>query len=221
MNNMQEHSAKLIDLVEKSGMRAELEARVEMQQAEKRQELIVERARLIKEGDEVMPPLDRDVALTRQARELAEQKCAIARRAENYALQRAYGTRSNYGTAHIDAQIERIAPKFMQEAFDALQEPIDFLGGTVWFGTQRKRVGWNFHNIDVSNVEEVAALRQKCKDGQAKIKAMMYQSDASFDEQRIQCVAIVEDCISLTRPHLKDDKHWVLHQQCKERAKKK
>lgn len=221
MNNLQENGAELIDLVEKSGMRAELEARVELQNAEKRKELIAEKARLIKECDKAMPQFDHDATVTRQARQLAEQKLAVARRAENYAQQRAYGMRIKHGTAHIDAEIERIAPKFMQEAFDALQEPIDFLGGTVWFGTQRKRVGWNFHNIDVSNVEEVSALRQKCKDGQTKIKAMMYQYDVSLDEQRAQCVAIVEECVDLARSHLKGDKHWLLHEERKERTKQK
>jgi hypothetical protein len=102
-----------------------------------------------------------------------------------------------------------------------LQEAIDFLGGTVWYGTQRKRIGWNFHNVDVSNVEEVSALRQTCKDGQAKIKAMMYQCDVSLDEQRSQCAVLVEECIALTHPHLKDDKHWQLNEQRKERAKQK
>lgn len=89
-----------------------------------------------------------------------------------------------------------------------------------WCQSRPKRIGWGLHNIDMSNVEEVAALRQKCKDGQAAIRKMTYDVDTPLDELRKRCAAIVEECVALTRPHLKDDRHWLQHQERKERAKK-
>lgn len=218
--SIHERSAELIDLIDRTGMRGELDARDESQNLEKRKRLVAERKGLLEERDRVMPALDAEVVAAREAYALAEQKLQAARQVMHYTQMRAYGKSCSYGTAQLDSAIERNAPQFMRDAFDTLQEPIDFLGGTVWFVQQRKRVGWNFHNIDVSNVAEVSALRHKCEEGQAEIRAMMYDTDSPLDAQRPRCAAIVAECVALTRPHLKDDRHWLAHQERKERAKK-
>jgi hypothetical protein len=109
----------------------------------------------------------------------------------------------------------------MHDAFFALQEPIDFLRGTVSFWYKQSRVGWNFQSIDLSNVEEVGALRRKCQAGQEEILAMLFDVETPLDEQRKRCAAIVEECVALTRPHLEGDRSWLSHQDRKERAKSK
>ncbi|CAM2180402.1 conserved hypothetical protein [Paraburkholderia sacchari] len=217
MRSIHQRSAELIDLIERTGMREELEARVEAGNVEKRKQLIAERTRMVKERDAAAAPLEAAAAEADQRVAQLEQELATARQAASYARQRAYGTRC-HGTAQIDSEIERSAPRFMQDAFDALQEPIDFLMGTVRFWQERKRIGWNFQTIDMSDVAEVVALRRKCEDGQAEIKAMMYDAHTELDKQRARCEAIVEECVALTHPHLKDDKLRLRHEERKERA---
>ncbi len=219
--SMHERSAALIDLVERSGMREQLEARVEAQEFERRKALVAERKRLLAECERVTPALDAAYVEAREARELLEKKLVAARQIENYAAQRAQGTRMQYGTAQIDADIERHAPRFLQNGYDALQEAIDFLRGTIRVWSTQQRVGWNFHTVDVSDCEEVAALRKQCEAGQEQIKAMMYDDRLSIDDMRARCASIVDECVALTQPRLQDDKHWQLHQERKARAQRK
>ncbi|MBN3763404.1 hypothetical protein [Burkholderia sp. Ac-20365] len=218
--NRYKQNAQLIDLIERAGMRQELEDRVEAQKLEKRKELVTERGRLLRECEEVMPQLDAAAVEARETVALLEQKLFAAHQAMHSTLQRAYGTRCSYGTGVVDAEIERNAPQFMQDAFDALQEAIDFLRGTVCFWQQPQRVGWGFQTIDVSNCEQVGTLRRKCQDGQDEIRAMMFDVGTPTDAQRARCAAILEQCVALTHPQLKDDRHWLMHQERKARATK-
>lgn len=221
MASMHERSAELIDLVEKSGMREQLEARIEEQNLEKRKQLIAERKRLLDECERVVPSLETAYAEAREARLLLEQKLLAARQVENFTFQRAHVARCQYGTGLIDQGIERHAPRFLQDGYDTLQEALDFLGGTVRYRSQRQRVGWGFSFVDISNVDELTALRAKCEDGQAQIKAMMYDDRLSLDALRTRCAAIVNECVALTHPQLRDDKHWLMHQERKARAQGK
>ena len=215
-------SAELINLVERSGMRGELEQRVEAQNLEKRKQLIAERRRLLEERDRVMPALEAEAAAAREAYALCEQKLRAARQVMDYTQMRAYGIGCSYGTAQIDQAIERAAPRFLQDGFDTLQEPLDFLSSTVRFWSHRQRIGWGgYRTVDLSDIDEVAALRQRCEQGQAEVKAMMYDNCLSIDEMRSRCAAIVEECLALTRPRLKDDRHWLTHQERKARAVRK
>ena len=220
MASMHERSAELIDLVEKSGMREQLEARVEAQNLDKRKQLIAERRRLLDECERVMPPLDAAQREASEAVALAEQKLLAARHVMHFAQQRAYVARTNLGTGRIDDDIERHAPRFLQDGYDTLQEALDFLGGTVRHWSHRQRVGWGFAFVDISNVNEIVEVRSKCEDGQKQIKAMMYDDRLSLDEMRARCAAIVDECVALTRPQLKDDPHWLLHEERKARARK-
>ncbi|WP_321839693.1 hypothetical protein [Paraburkholderia bannensis] len=220
MKSYFDQSAEIVELIERTGMRQELEDRVEARKLDKRKQLVAERGLLLKERDEALPAVE---AAAREAREqvaLLDKKLAAAKRLMQHTEQRAYGTWLSCGTAQIDDAIERNAPKFMQDALDALQEPIGLLQGAVQFWPQRRRVGWGFQNIDVSNVEEIAALRRKCQEGQIEIRAMMYDVDTPIAAQRARCMAIVEECIALTHPNLKDDRHWLTHQERKARAAK-
>lgn len=219
--NMHERSAEIVDLVERSGMRDELEARIEAQNLEKRKQLIAKRRRLLEERDRVMPALEAEAAAACEAYALCEQKLLAARQVMHYTQQRAYGVGCKYGTGLIDRDIERAAPKFLQDAYDDLQEPLDFLSNTVRYWSRRQRVGWGFAYVDTSNVDEVTALRTKCKDGQAQMRAMMYEDRLTLDEMRLRCTAIVTECLALTRPHLKDDPHWLRHEERKARAQRK
>jgi hypothetical protein len=128
--------------------------------------------------------------------------------------QRAYGLAKHFEEDRANWQIARHAPRFMHDAVDALQERIDFLGGTVRFWTKQSRVGSCF-------IEAACVLRRKCEAGQDKIRAMMYDLKTPLDEQRKRCAAIVEECVALTRPHLEGDRAWLRHQDRKERAKAK
>ncbi|RQP98064.1 hypothetical protein [Burkholderia stagnalis] len=220
-SSMHERSGEIIDLIDRAGLREELEARIEAQNIEKRRHLIAERTRLRAEREQVVPPLEAAHAEAQEARLLLEQKLLAARQVESYTFQRAYGARCKYGTAQIDADIERHAPKFLQDGYDALQEAMDFLSGTFRFWSHRQRIGWGFANVDTSNVEEIAALRMRCADGQAEIKAMMYDDRLSLDEMRTRCAAIVDECLLLTRPQLKDDPHWLRNEERKARAQRK
>jgi hypothetical protein len=215
-----EQSAEIVELIERAGMRQELEDRVEAHKLGKRKELIAERGRLLKERDEVLPALGAQAAEARENVALAKQKLAAAERVMQYTEQRAYGASCSYATGQIDLEIERNVPKFMQDAFDALQEPIDFLRGTARCWKERQRVGWGFQTIDVSNCEQIGTLRRKCQDGQDEIHAMMYDVGTPVDAQRARCAAIVEECVALTHPNLKDDRHWLAHQERKARATK-
>jgi hypothetical protein len=223
MDSMHEQSAELIYLVEKSGMRAELEARVEAQKLEEWRRKIAELHAQRRERDEVMPAIDAAAVDARESYALAEQKLLTARRVMEYTQARAYGTRCGFGEGQITYQIEKRAPKFMQDSFDDLQEPIDFLRGTVRIYSSRHRVPWSFQSIDVavSNADEVFAIRQRCEDGQAEIRAMMQDDATPIDEHRARCAAIVQECLAMTKPHLKDDRQWLRHEQKKERAKQK
>lgn len=223
MNSMYEQSGDLIDLVQRSGMRAELEARVETQNlAEWRQEIAKLHAQR-KERDEVMPPIDAAAVKACESYALVEQKALDARLLMNYAMGRAYAMQCGFGEGQITHQIEKHAPQFMHDAFDDLQEPIDFLRGTVRIYATRQRVAWGFHSIDVSvsNADEVFAIRQRCEDGQAEIRAMMLDCVTPLDEHRARCAAIVQDCLAMTQPHLKDDREWLRHEQKKQSAKQK
>ncbi|MEM5341604.1 hypothetical protein [Paraburkholderia azotifigens] len=210
----------LVGLIEDAGLRQELEDRVEARKLEKRKALLAERARLLKERDEELPALEAKAIAAYEALASLEQKVIDARQVLAYTHQRVHGANCRYGTGLIDAEIERLAPKFMQDAFDALQEPIDFLQGTVRFRPEQRRAGWGFHSIDVSNTEEIAALRKKCRDGQEEIRQMMFDVDGPAAAQRVRCAAIVEECVAMARPHLKDDRHWLTHQERKARATK-
>ncbi|MDN7177323.1 hypothetical protein M0D69_04700 [Caballeronia sp. SEWSISQ10-4 2] len=223
MNSLYEQSAELIDLVEKSGMRGELEARVEAQNlAEWRQQIATLHAQR-KERDQVMPAIDAAAVEAREAYALAEQKALDARLLMNYAMGRAYATRCGFGEGQVTSLIEKHAPKFMHDAYDDLQEPIDFLRGTVRVYSTRQRVAWGFHSIDVSmsNADEVFAIRHRCEAGQSEIRRMMLDDVTPLDEHRARCAAIVHDCLVLTQPHLKDDREWLRHEQKKQSAKQK
>jgi hypothetical protein len=223
MDSMHEQSADLINLVEKSGMRGELEARVETQNlAAWRQEIATLHAQR-KERDQVMPPINAAAVKAREAYALAEQKALDARLLMNYAMGRAYAMQCGFGEGQITYQIEKHAPKFMHDAYDDLQQPVDFLRNTVRIYSSRQRVPWGFHSIDVSmsNADEVFAIRQRCEDGQAEIRGMMLDDVTPLDEHRARCAAIVQACLAMTQPHLKDDRDWLRHEQRKERAKQK
>nr|WP_318227856.1 hypothetical protein [Paraburkholderia terrae]MDW3660379.1 hypothetical protein [Paraburkholderia terrae] len=221
MESIVTRSADLINLIERTGMRAELESKLEAQNFEKRKQLVGELATMRKECASVMPPLNKAAVEAQAAVAQLEEQLLAARQAAAYAQQRAYGTSLSFGEGQVTSQIEKLAPKFMQDAYDDLQEPIDFLHGTVRYRSHRQRVGWGFQSIDTSNVDEVVGLRRKCEAGQAEIKAMMYDVETPLDELRKRCDAIVQACLALTKPHLKDDPHWLAHEERKARAQRK
>ncbi|MFM0100306.1 hypothetical protein PQQ87_32260 [Paraburkholderia nemoris] len=223
MYSMHEQSAELIDLVEKSGMRAELEARVEAQNLEAWKMKIAALHAQRKERDAVMPALHAADIEAREIVALTERKLLAAKQVMNHTSQRVYVATCHYSDDAKIASIEKLAPRFLQDAYDDLQEPIDFLRGTVRTHSRSQRVPWSFHSIDVSvsNADEVHAIHQRCEDGQAEIRAMMQDDVTPLDEHRARCAAIVQECLAMTQPHLKDDKHWLLHEQRMERAKRK
>ncbi|MFM0360436.1 hypothetical protein [Paraburkholderia sediminicola] len=221
MESLHHRSAELIDLVNRSGMREQLEQRVEAQNLEERKRLVGKLASMRKECVEVMPSLEKAVVEAQAAVVLCEQKLLAARQVAAYAQQRAYGTHCSFGEAQITSEIERLAPKFMQDAYDDLQEPIDFLSGTVRYWSHRQRVGWGFQTIDTSNVPDVLALRERCEQGQAQIKAMMYDTETPLDKQRERVAGFVQGCLALTQPQLRDDKAWLNHVERKNRATQK
>lgn len=220
--SIHEQSADLLRLVEATGLRSELEMRVEAQNFEKRKQLVGELTTMRKECASVMPPLNKAAVEAREAVVLCEQKLLAARQVAAYTQQRLYGTSLSFGEGQVTSEIERLAPMFMRDAYDDLQEPLDFLRGTVQYWSRRERVGWGgFRTVDLSDVNEVSALRQQCEAGQSEIKAMMYDTDTPLEELRKRCVEIVSGCIALTRPRLKDDQHWQMHEERKARAQRK
>lgn len=219
--SIHEQSADLLRLVEATGMRAELETKLEAQNFEKRKQLVGELATMRKECASVMPPLNKAAVDAQAAVAQLEEQLLAARQVAAYAQQRAYGTRCSYGEGQITSQIEKFAPKFMQDAYDDLQEPLDFLSSTIRFRSHRQRIGWGFQTIDTSNVDEVVGLRRKCEAGQTEIKAMMYDVETPLDELRKRCDAIVQACLALTKPQLKDNPHWLAHEERKARAQRK
>jgi hypothetical protein len=221
MESIVTRSADLINLIERTGMRAELETKLESQNLEERKRLVGKLTTMRKECAEVMPSLDQAVVAAQAVVVQLEEKLLAARQVAAYAQQRAYGTSLSFGEGQITSQIEKLAPKFMQDAYDDLQEPLDFLSSTVRFWSHRQKIGWGFQTIDTSNVDEVVALRHKCEAGQAEIKAMMYDTESPLDELRKRCDEIVSQCVALTHPRLKDDKHWQMHQERKARAQRK
>jgi hypothetical protein len=220
MQSVIERSSELLELMNSSGATDELKARLEVRNRDEQLRLVDKLKAMRIERDAAMPEVDREAIAAREEVIQLEAKLAIARQAANYAQQRAYVTRASFGEGRINAQIERVAPKFLRDAYDDLQDPIDFLAGTVSIRQIRQRIGWRFQYVTVSDADEVSALRQKCVEGQAAIKAMMYDADTPLEVLREQCCSIVNACLAVTSPRLKEDKHYRLRLERLERAKK-
>jgi hypothetical protein len=133
MQNIFERSAERIDLIERTGMRDELEARLDEQRSVEHRRLISERDHWRKVRDAVVPPAQKAAAEAIAKVKLLKEQLLAAKQDANDKRQRAYGLATEFEEELANCQIERHVPRFMHDAVDALQEPIDFLGGTVRF----------------------------------------------------------------------------------------
>ncbi|PTB26383.1 hypothetical protein C9I56_23340 [Paraburkholderia caribensis] len=138
----------------------------------------------------------------------------------NDANLRVYGATLSYCEDKLNFDIEKAAPQFMQDAFDQLGEIRDFLRGAVRSWRVSEPDGWNHRSIDMSNVEQIAALRTKCEAGQEKIREWMYDVDTPVEEQRKCCGKVVAICLEATHPQLKDYPGFLAYQEKKDKSKK-
>lgn len=207
-------------ILEKLGLLDELDEKVEAQKLEERKGLLRDRFILRSKRDTVMPRVGKEMGDATAMLKLADENVLKARQTMNAAAMRVYGASLTFSEDKLNSQIEAASPKFMQDAYDELGEMHEFVRGTTHSWREREPVGWNYRNIDMSNADQIAALMEMCKAGQAKIRELMYDIDTPIEEQRQYCAAIVANCVAMTHPQLKDDQLWLAQQEKKSKSKK-
>ncbi|MFM0079746.1 hypothetical protein P0D72_12800 [Paraburkholderia sediminicola] len=217
--SIHERSGELINLIEKSGMRAQLEDRIEEQNFEERKKLVAEIAAKHAEFERVSPGLDREIREARESLELAAAKFRAATLIFNHVTQRAYVTQCRAGTGQEEARLQAIAPRFMQDAIDSVTEMTDFLRG-IFRAQTRQVTEWTWagrisRTIDISNVELVHSIRQTCESAIDEMHGMMCDVNTPLVDQRKRCEALVAACKASAMPHLKDDPIFLRHQDSK------
>ncbi|MDR6409745.1 UNVERIFIED_ORG: hypothetical protein ABIC62_002428 [Burkholderia sp. 1595] len=200
-------------------MRADLETKLEAQNLQERKRLVAEIAGKRAEFERVSPGLDRAFREAWENLELAEAKLRAAKQVFNHVAQQSHGAQCQAGTCQEEARLEKIAPRFICDAIDSVEEMTDFLRGIVR-GETRHVTEWTWagrvsRSIDVSNAEVVHSIRQTCEAALDEMHAMMFDVDTPLVDQRKRCEALVAECKACAMPHLKDDPIYVRHRDHK------
>ncbi|NPT61208.1 hypothetical protein [Paraburkholderia elongata] len=217
--SIHEQSADFLRLVEATGLRSELETKLEAQNLEERKRLVAEIAAKRAGFERVSPALDKAYREAWEGVELAEAKLLAAKQVFNHVSQRSYGARCQAGTGQEEARLEKIAPRFIRDAIDSVEEMTDFLRGT-FRGETRRVTEWTWagrvsRSIDVSNAEVVHSIRQICEAALDEMHAMMRDVDTPLVDQRERCEALVAECKAVALPQLKDDATYQRYQDRK------
>ncbi|AXE96112.1 hypothetical protein [Paraburkholderia terricola] len=217
--SIHQQSADLLRLVEATGMRADLETKLEAQNLQERKRLVAEIMGKRAEFERVSPGLDRAFREAWENLELAEAKLRAAKQVFNHVAQQSHGAQCQAGTCQEEARLEKIAPRFIRDAIDSVEEMTDFLRGIVR-GETRQITEWTFagrvsRTIDISNLELVRSIRMTCEAALDEMHAMMLDTHTPLAEQRKRCEALVAGCKASAMPHLKDDPNFLRHQDSK------
>ncbi|MCS6601679.1 hypothetical protein N4S61_07510 [Burkholderia pseudomallei] len=217
--SIHERSAELINLVEKSGMRDQLEARVEEQHLEERRRLVAEIKTKRAEYERVSPAIDRAFREAWDGVARAEAQLRAAQQVFNQVAQQSHGAQCQAGDAQLVARLQEIAPHFVRDAIDSVEEMSDFLRGTTRGETRRVSewtwAGRLFHTIDVSNAQLVGSIRQKCATAIDEMRSMALDVSTPLIKQRTRCEALVAECKAVALPQLRDDATYQRYQERK------
>lgn len=218
-DSIREQSAQLLELVNRSGMRDQLEARVEEQHLEERRRLVAEIEAKRSEYERVSPAIDRAFREAWDGVARAEAQLRAAQQAFNQVAQQSHGAQCQAGDAQLVARLWEIAPHFVRDAIGCLEEMTDFLRGTTRGETRRVSewtwAGRVFRTIDVSNAELVGSIRQKCEAAIDEMRSMALDVDTPLIKQRARCEALVAECKAVALPQLRDNATYQRYQDRK------
>lgn len=218
-DSIREQSAQLLELVNRSGMRDQLEQRVEEQHLEERRRLVAEIEAKRAEYKRVSPAIDRAFREAWDNVARAEAQLRAAQQVFNQVAQQSYGAQCQVGDAQLVARLQEIAPYFVRDAIDSVEEMSDFLRGTTRGETRRVSewtwTGRVFRSIDVSNAELVGSIRQKCEAAIDEMRSMAFDVNTPLVEQRARCEALVAECKAVAMPQLRDDATYQRYQDRK------
>ncbi|RIV45538.1 hypothetical protein [Burkholderia pseudomallei] len=212
-------SAELLKLISDSGMTDNLVARIEEQHLEERRRLVAEIAAKRAEFKRVSPGLDRAFHEAWEGVARAEAQLLAAKQVFHQAAQQSHGAQCQAGDAQLVARLQEIAPHFVRDAIDSVEEMTDFLRGTTRGETRRVSewtwAGRVFRTIDVSNAELVGSIRQKCEAAVDEMRSMALDVSTPLIKQRARCEALVAECKAVALPQLRDDATYQRYQERK------
>lgn len=218
-DSIREQSAQLLELVNRSGMRDQLEARVEEQHLEERRRLVAEIEAKRAEYERLSPAIDRAFREAWDGVARAEAQLRAAQQVFNQVAQQSHGAQCQAGDAQLVARLQEIAPHFVRDAIDSVEEMTDFLRGTTRGETRRVSewtwAGRVFRTINVSSAELVGSIRQKCEAAIDEMRRMALDVSMPLNKQRARCEALVAECKAVALPQLRDDATYQRYQDRK------